>query len=494
MTLKAQVANGLKWQVITIMGRQVVSLVVFTVLARLLDPTSFGLIALVGVYFGFVTMFTDQGIGHALIQRQNLEPEHLDTAFWFNVGCAAILCIATALLAGPMATLYREPRLTRLLQWSSIGLVIRAISAIQSTLFLKAMDFRRPAIRTLISILAGGIVGISMAFAGCGVWALIGQQLGTAFAGTIFLWSVSSYRPSARFSLRHLRELFSVSSSVFATSLLWFLASRLDQLVIGRLAGVPSLGLYVVASKFPDLAKTIANQPIAEVSLPALSRLQDDREKMKQTIYRGMELTAIVAFAAYVGLAAVASDVLPLVIGAKWAAAAGLCSLLSIYALIVTLQVFFFPTLLASGGVGRFVILNMWQTIGVLVACLVGIQFGVAYLVVGMIVNNLVISIPALLFLRQRIGLSPANYCKPCLVPLLASVSMLATIWVTTFLLPRDILPLLRLVCNSCLGGIAYFICVAIFARPALKELVNTAGYAFRQSPIFGDAFDAVKL
>src|SRR5271170_5621410 len=103
MSLKIQVAHGLKWQAINIVGRQLLSLVVFTTLARLLSPSAFGLVALVGVYLGIVTMFVDQGITQALIQRQDLTDEHKDTAFWFNMGCASILCLSTILLAGPVA-------------------------------------------------------------------------------------------------------------------------------------------------------------------------------------------------------------------------------------------------------------------------------------------------------------------------------------------------------------------------------------------------------
>lgn len=483
MSLKVQVVHGLKWQAITIVGRQILAFVVFTTLARLLEPAAFGLVALVGVYLNFVMMFAEQGIGSALIQREILEPEHLDTAFWFNVGCAGILCLGTILLARPIGAAFGEPQLVPLLRWSSLGLLIEALSAIHANLFVRTMDFRRPAIRILIANLIGGVIGISMAFAGYGVWALVGQQLGAASAGSIFLWSVSSYRPSARFSMRHLRELFRVSSSVFSSSLLWFLSSRLDQVIIGRFAGAPVLGLYVVANKFPDLAKTIANQPIAEVSLPALSRLQNDHGKMRQTICRGMELNAIVSFAVYVGLAAVASDLVPLLFGIKWAAASGLCSLLSFYALIITLQVFFFPSLLAAGGAGRYVILNGWQTAGVLVACLVGIQFGVAWLVVGLIVNSLVISIPALLFLRARIGMSPLEYCKPCLIPALASLCMVVAIWAVAYFLPVNAMPLLRLVCKTIAGGVAYLICISIFARATLKHLASVIGHAFRGEP-----------
>lgn len=480
MTLKSQVAHGLKWQFINIVGRQLLSFVVFTTLARLLEPASFGLIGLVGVYLSFVTMFADQGIGAALIQRRELTREHLDTAFWFNVACALTLCLGTIGFAGPLAVLLGEPTLVPLLRCASLSLVITAVSTIHSTLFVKEMDFRRPVIRTLIANSAGGIVGVGMAVSGCGVWALIGQQLAVAIAGATFLWSVSDYRPAFRFSFKHLRELLEVSSSVFASSLVWFASSRLDQIIIGRFAGVPALGLYVVAGKLPELAKMVSNQPIAEVSLPALSKLQADHPRMCQAIYQGMQLNAAISFAVFVGIAAVAPDLVVLLFGAKWASAGSVCALLSIYTLCNTLAVFFHPALLASGGAGKYVLLNIWHAAGVLVVCLVGIRFGIEYLVLGLIINGLIVSVPALLFLRNRVGLSPLRYCQPCLAPCLCAILMFGATFAIGTLLPAQTPLILRLVCKIIIGATVYIGGMYMFARVFLTNLIETVTRAIR--------------
>src|SRR5882724_6903527 len=129
MNLKSQVANGLKWQAISIVGRQLLSMVVFTTLARLLDPSAFGLVGLIGVYLGFIGMFADQGIGAALIQRKELVPEHMDTAFWTNLSCSIFLCLVTVVLAGPVSSMLGDARLVPLLRWSSFGLIVNAFSA-----------------------------------------------------------------------------------------------------------------------------------------------------------------------------------------------------------------------------------------------------------------------------------------------------------------------------------------------------------------------------
>ncbi|MGA3007760.1 MAG: lipopolysaccharide biosynthesis protein, partial [Opitutaceae bacterium] len=432
----------------------------------------------------FASMIADQGIGTALVQRMNLDPAHLDTAFWFNSACSVVLCLGTIALARPISLLFHEPRLTRLLCWSSLALVFNAMSAIHGTLFIRSMDFRRPAIRALVANVAGGAVGVGMAVAGYGVWALVGQQLVSALAGAIFLWSASSYRPSLRFSWPHLRDLFGVSSSILATSFLWFFSSRLDQIIIGRFAGVPVLGLYVIGGKVPDMANTMTQQPMTEVSLPALSRLQDDHPKLRKAIYSGMELNALVAFAVFVGIAAIASDLVPFLFGAKWTSAGNLCALLSLSALVTSLQVFFYPALMATGGAGSYVFLSVCHAVGVAVACWVGIQFGVTWVVTGLIANNLILVGPSMLYLRKRIGLSPLEYCRPCLMPALASLVMGLAIWAAGWVLPMNVPLAVRLACKVCLGGIAYLGFVFFFAPAALGQLMRTFGHAFRRPPI----------
>jgi PST family polysaccharide transporter len=479
MSLKHKAARGLKWQTLTVVGRQMLSLAVFAVLARLLEPESFGLVGLIGVYLAFIGIFADQGMSTALIQREDLSPEHIDSGFWFNLGSSVALCIATILLATPVARFFDEPRLVPLLRWSSLALVINASAAVHSTLFVRDMDFRRPAVRALLAAAIGGIVGISMAVAGFGVWSLVGQQLAAAAAGAAFLWAVSKYRPSVRFSVRHFKDLFSISFSVFITAILWFLSTRLDQVVVGRFAGAAALGIYVIASKGPDLAQLLTHQPIADVALPALSRLQNDRPRMCEAIYSGMRLNALVSFAVFIGIASVASDLIPTLFGAKWSSASIYCSLLCVYALVNVLQVFFHPALLASGGIGRYLVLNGFHTAGVLAACLIGIRFSVIWLIAGLVLNALVMSVPNLLFLRSRIGLDVGKFLRPCAIPALAAAAMAATVWGVGHALPAGVLPAVRLIAKILAGAAVYSGCSLVLAPASIRSLFRTVGHAF---------------
>jgi PST family polysaccharide transporter len=473
MSLRAQAARGLKWQAIEIGGRQVLSLVVFTIIARVLEPSAFGLVGLVGVYLAFVGMFVDQGIGTAIVQRKELEPGHLDVAFWFNISCAAALCGGTMLLAGPISLFFREPKLQPLLQWASLSLVINAAAAVHHTLYLRNLDFRPPAVRALVGNVVGGAIGIVMAMTGCGVWSLVGQQLAGSLAGAVFLWTASTWRPTLACSVERLRELMAVSLSVFSVDFLWFFSSRLDQVVIGRFLGAGALGQYVVGGKLTEFAKTAIHRPVGAVSMPALARLQDDRARMCQAIYHGMEFNAVISFAIFVGLAAVARDVIPFAFGPKWVAAATICELLSLYSLLNALQVFFHPALLASGGPGGYVFLNVLHAGGVGIVCVFGLRWGVSALILGLIANGLVVAIPALIFLRRRIGLNVSRYCQPCLIPAVSSLVMVGVILLLRSALAASLPEWLRIAAQFAGGAIAYTTTIALLAPQVLKRLVG---------------------
>src|SRR5688572_5173088 len=387
MTLHSHVTKGLRWQAIEIIGSRFVLFVVFAVLARLLQPADFGLVGVVAAYLAFVAILVDQGIGTALVQRRELEEEHLNAAFRFSVACAIAICIATVLLAEPLAAMAQEPRIVPFIRWASLGIVLNATTTVQAAIYLKAMDFRRMMLRTLIANASGGCVGITMAAAGFGAWSLIGQQLVASSAGMVYLWTVSQWRPSLSFSTPHLRQLMAVSLSVLSTTLLWTFSSRIDQLVIGRVAGSAVLGQYLVGVRLAELARSAIQDPVGAISMPALAAVQKDYHRLREAMYRGMELNAAVCFAVFGGLASIAPSVVPLVFGEQWREAGSILQSVAFYSLAVALAVFYHPALLASGGPGRYVLVNATCAVGAAAACFIGIQFGVQVLVLLLIAN-----------------------------------------------------------------------------------------------------------
>ncbi|HEX5578717.1 MAG TPA: oligosaccharide flippase family protein, partial [Candidatus Limnocylindria bacterium] len=205
--LRRQVARGLTWTIVNTWGEQALNLVVFIVLARLLTPVDFGLVALAAVFVAFAQLFVDQGLGDALVQRRELTGIHIDTAFWVAMATGALLTIAGIVLAYPIGALLGEPDLVPILQALSLTFVFVAMSSIQMALLRRALAFRSLAIRAIVAAFVGGVVGIALALAGAGAWALVGQQLAAAIASVVALWRGSPWRPSFGVSGPHFREL-----------------------------------------------------------------------------------------------------------------------------------------------------------------------------------------------------------------------------------------------------------------------------------------------
>jgi PST family polysaccharide transporter len=177
MNIKQKAIQGVVWSVIQNWGSQAGSLIVFLILARLLTPEAFGLVALANVFLAFMQIFLEQGFTQALIQRQELEPEHLDTAFWTNFFSGILLTIIGFAFASSVANIFNQPKLIPILQCFSGLFVINSLSHVHQAILSRELAFKIMAVRTLIGILIGGIVGVVMAVSGFGVWSLVSQQV-----------------------------------------------------------------------------------------------------------------------------------------------------------------------------------------------------------------------------------------------------------------------------------------------------------------------------
>jgi O-antigen/teichoic acid export membrane protein len=447
----------------------VLSLAVVAVLTRLLAPADFGLLGIVVVYLAFTSMIVDLGMGTAIIQRRSLDAQHLDAAFWFNVVCGVVLFGLTIALSGPIAAVFKEPRLENLLRWGGLSLVFTSLSGVQAAIFVKGMDFRTPAIRTLAATLGGGVIGIALAFAGFGVWALIGQQLAASIAGSVVLWIASGWRPRFRFSFAHLRDLLAMGGAVFGSGVLWAVASRSDQIFIGRALGTDTLGVYLIGAKLSDMARMALFQPAAAVALPAMASLQDDHGQLQRAAYEAMRGLAVVSFPVFVGLASVSGSAVPLFFGQQWMASVGVLQLLSLYSLVVTLQVLYHSLLVAAGDARAYLVLNSLHAIGALSACIIGVQYSVEHVVVGLITSTLIVGLIIFLYLRYQIRLSAMSFWLPCLAPAIAATLMAIVLHV----IPSSRSNVVTLLFKVVVGSVVYSTALCVLSPHSYRLLIS---------------------
>lgn len=326
-----KIIRGIVWTALQNWGGQFGSLLVFFVLARLLQPEDFGLVALANVFLAFIQIFLNQGFPQALIQQQQqLEAEHINTAFWTNLVSGCVLTLLCVILAPFVADAFDQPQLTPILRCFSLLLLINSFTDVQEALLQRQFKFKFVALRSLLGLFLGGIAGVVAALSGLGVWSLVVQQLVYESVGAIVLWRASDWRPQLQFSWPHFHRLFGFGINILAFNFLGFINTRSDDLLIGYFLGPVALGYYSIAYRILKIMVQLLIDTVNQVALPTFSRLQSDLSAFRSTFYKATQLTSLIAFPCFLGVAVLAPDIVPLLFGKQWAPSVPVLQWLSI--------------------------------------------------------------------------------------------------------------------------------------------------------------------
>ena len=316
--MKSQVLSGLFWKLMERFGTQGIQFIVQIVLARLLMPEDFGVIALITIFMAIANVFVQSGFNTALIQKKNADAIDFSSVFYLSLGVAGLLYVVLFFTAPFIADFYREPQLLSVVRVLSITLFFGAVNSIQNAVVARTMQFKRFFFSSLGGIIPSGIVGITMAYMGYGVWALIWQQLTNQLLITLILWFTVKWRPKLIFSLSRLKKMFSFGWKLLLSSLLDTTYTNLYGLVIGKTYDSAMLGFYNRGSMFPNLIVTNINGSISSVMLPALSANQDNRSIVKAMVRRSIVTSSFIIFPLMVGLAVCAEPLITLILTDKW--------------------------------------------------------------------------------------------------------------------------------------------------------------------------------
>jgi polysaccharide transporter, PST family len=345
---KRSFRNALKWAYMGNIGDRAISALVTVVLAGILGPREFGLVSIALIYITFMQMFLDQGLASALIQRKDLKQEHCDAVFWMNLGVSFAFVALTIGISGWWGRINHAPELARVLSVLSLSIPIEGLSIVQSAVVKKEMDFRTLTIRSNVSTLIGGAAGLALAFAGLGVWSLVGQQLARDASGLALLWRLGHWRPRFEFSWPHLRELMAFSIHNFVGGIGGFADLQAGAILLGLLFGPVAVGLYRLADRLMGSVVSMATTSIQAVSFPEFSRLQDQPEELRRSAISCVRLSSIVTIPALTGMATV-SGALMATLGPKWVPATDVLKVLCFQGMIFALSYFTGPLMTALG-------------------------------------------------------------------------------------------------------------------------------------------------
>ncbi len=399
------------------------------VLARLLTPQDFGLIAMVTAVTGFVTMFKNMGLSMATVQRAEVNHGQISTLFWINVALSIVVMLVIAALAPAIAWFYGEPRLT----WITLALagafIFGGLTVQHQALLRRNMRFGSLALIQIISMLAGILTAVIAAWCGAGYWSLVLMQLATAIAGAIAVWVACGWRPGRPVRRSGVRSMLAFGGYLTGFSFMNYFARNADNLLIGKFWGSGSLGLYSKAYGLLLLPIRQITGPITAVAIPALSRLQNDPEQYRRYYYRAISTIAFITMPLVAMLAALSSEIIRIVLGEQWTDAAIIFKILA-YAAV------FQPVVSTTGWVftslGQTKRMMHWGFIAVPVVVLsfiVGLPWGplgvaTSYTVCGICI----LMVPCLLFAFRSSPINIIGFFKAVRCPLTISLSMYASL------------------------------------------------------------------
>lgn len=478
--LRRRVARGVSWTLIDNWGRQVLGLVVFVIVARLLEPEDFGLVALAAVFVAFAQVFVDQGLGDALVQRRQLTRSHIDTAFWVAVVSGALLTVAGVLLAGPTSSLLGQPALQPILQVLSITFLLTAFSSVQMALLKRELAFRSLALRTLFAVAGGGVVGILMAFAGYGAWALVGQQLAQGTLSVVALWTVSPWRPGRQVSRAHFGELFSFGANVVGSDLLTWASRNIDNLLIGAFRGATELGIYAVAYRILAAIGGLLVGMAKRVAFPSFSRLQHDPQRMARAYIRVNRTAGAIIVPGFIGLALVATELTPVVFGTRWADSGPVAAVLFLVGPVLAMQTFSGSLLNAAGHPEVVLRFRLITTVANVVGFVIAVPFGITAVAAAYVIRGYVL-LPLYLAWVRRYGRVPIRRYLAALRGLFLATGGMAIAVVAAKLLLAEPLASHRawlLATEVGVGLVAFWPLIWLLDRPLLGEVIGVARQA----------------
>ncbi len=386
--LKAKAARGLFWSSVDRFSSQGISFVFSIFLARILDISDYGIVAMIVVFMAVAQAFVDSGFSSALIRKPDLNEEDKSTAFYFNIvvglACYGILFIASPLIAD----FYDEPLLSPIIRVTGLSIVFNSLCVVQRALFTIAVDFKTQAIISLACTVISGVVGLVMAYNGYGVWALVAQSTVSTFLNFVLLWLCSRWRPVTGFSKASFHYLFNFGSKLLASGLLDTLYNNAYPIVIGKFYNSAQLGLFSRAQSYASLPSSNITGILQRVTFPVLSLMQNDDERLALNYRRLLRVSAFVVFPLMVMLAAVAAPLIRVMITSKWDGCVGFLQILSIAMMWYPIHAINLNLLQVRGRSDLFLRLEIYKKIFGVLILICTIPLGVTAMCWGLVVGS----------------------------------------------------------------------------------------------------------
>ena len=469
-SLKNKAVNGVYWSAIDRFASQGISFVISIVIARLLSPHDYGLMAMVAIFISISQAFIDSGLSSAIVRKTDRTQKDLSTAFYTNV-IIGLFCYIILFFTAPLiADFYEEKDLISIVRVMGIIFFLFSFSNIQQAVLTIKLDFKTKTKISLLSVLLSGTLGVIIAYKGLGVWALIIQQVTFALFRTTLLWAYVKWKPLLTFSYQSFKELFSFGSKILITSLLNSIFNNLYTIVIGKLFSASSLGFYSRAEQFAQFPSSNITNIIKGVTFPTMAVIQDEENRFKANFYKIQKIITFIIFPLILGLATVASPLVFILLSDKWMFSAKLLQ-------IICLALMWYPiytqnlNLLEVKGHSSYILaseaMSKILSIGLLFLLLPN---GIIAVCWGQVFANIINVLISTYFVKKVIQDSYYRLFSVIAMNLITSVVMAMICFVIKGFIK---VPFFQLSACIIIGGLIYVILHYLFNRTYLMMFIN---------------------
>jgi O-antigen/teichoic acid export membrane protein len=450
------------------------SMAVAIVLAHLLTPAEIGLAGMALTFTGLAGLFTDFALGTALVQRATITEEDRSTVFWTTMAAGLACTLAGIALAPAVGAFFGTSEVVPLFAVTSLGFVLSAFGVAQTALMTREMDFRRLELRSMAGTIIAAVVALVLAIDGFGAWAIIAQQVTAAAVGSLLVWRLSPWRPTRAFSAESLRTLGSFGIQTQFSRILGYLNLYADNLLIGRYLGSRQLGIYTVAYNVMFLPLARITIPIQQVLFSAFARLQGDPPRLGQAWLRGSRLVSAIAVPAFLGMAVVAPQFVPVVLGSRWHEVVPVLQLLSLAGVAQTYQTLNWSVIQALGKSGlllRFMSYSSAVTVG---AFVLGLHWGVVGVAASYAIARWIVLVGYTWLTSRVTALSPIQFLRSHADVAGIALAMAAMVYGVRVALVGAVPQALLLALLTALGIVVYVGLVMWLAGDVIAEIRTT--------------------
>ena len=469
-SLKKKTVKGVAWTSLDKFTNLGFGFVIGIILARLLSPSDYGLLAMIGVFNAIAFAFLDSGFGNALIRKPDLNEDDNTTAFFFNLVAGVVLFGVIWFIAPWVSAFYDKPILTPLLRAEGSLLIVASFKIVQNTQLTRALNFKAKMIIRVVSSVSGGVIGIIAAYCGLGVWALVAMHIADALISLVLLWIISPWRPRGKWSKKSFNYLWGYGSKLLASGLLDTVYSNIYPIVIGKFYSAADLGQYSRAKGYADMPSQSLTGVIQQVTFPVLSQIQDDHQRLGNNYRRMLRFSVFIIFPLMIGLAVLAHPLVVSLVTDKWAQCVPYLQIICFASMWYPVHAINLSLLQVKGRSDLFLRLEIIKKALITVVVFICVPFGIMGICYGAVFTSLAClaintyytgKLINVGFVRQMLDMTPT---------LLASLAMGAAVYFSVMPFDSD---WVKLAVGIPLGMVLYLGIAKVFRMPELQEALD---------------------